>query len=379
MTFPYESPYIQALGASPFIIGVIGSVGSLTLTLVRIPGSYIADRYGRKQIIVLMTFGVSVSYLFYALAPDWRFILIGVILSNFCLIYQPALEAITADSIPSDKRGLGFAIARVVPSIPTIASPLVAAYIVTVYDLVNGMRIVYLIVIALAMAAAMVRWLFLRETLETAEPIRLVELKSVYKESITSIIEAWRTIPRNLKILTIVVIISSFEDPIYMQFASLYVLDVVGITKFQWGIATTFWIITSLIVGIPMGKLVDIIGRRRSILLSYLIFTLTTLLFVFSKGIIDLIIVFILFGIGATMIGPAFQALITDMVPKDKRGRIMGIIGTLNIIAMVPAFTIGGLLYQFDPKTPFLFTLFIGVLILLVVTLFIKEPQRREE
>lgn len=379
MTFPYESPYMQALGASPLIIGLIGSAGSLVLTIVRIPGSYIADRYGRKQIIVLMTFGVAASYIFYAFAPDWRYILLGIVLSNFCLMYQPALEAITADSIPADKRGLGFAIARVFPSIPTIISPMVAAYLVTVYDFVPGMRIVYLLVVMLSLSAAVIRWLFLKETLHAAEPIKGVDLKSIYKDSIVSIIEAWKTIPRDLKILTVVIIISSFEDPIYMQFASLYALDVIGVPEFQWGTAMTVWIATSLILGIPMGKLVDVMGRKRSIIIAYLIFSPTALLFIFSQNIFHLALVFMLFAAGSVMVSPAFSALVTDMVPKEMRGRIMGIIGTLNIIAMVPAFAIGGFLYELGPRIPFIFTLFTGLAILFIIAIFIKEPERREE
>lgn len=379
MIFPYESPYIRALGASPFIIGLLGSAGNLILTLVRIPGAYIADKYGRKQIIVIMTFGVAASYVFYALAPDWRFILIGIILSNLCLIYQPALEAITADSIPPDKRGVGYAITRVIPSIPTIFSPLIAGYIVETRNLVPGMRIVYLIVVFSSLIAAVIRLFFLKETLETSKPIKLAELKGVYKDSIISIIEAWRTTPKTLKILTIILIISSFEDPIYMQFSSLYVFDVVKISKFEWGLVMTIWTLTTLLLGIPMGKIVDVIGRKRSILLSYLIFTPSAILFISSINIVQLLIAFIMFAAASMTLGPGFQALITDLTPKEKRGRIMGVIGTLNIIARIPASAIAGFLYQLSPPAPFIFSIIIGILIILIIALFIKEPEVREE
>jgi len=126
MAFPFESPYIKALGASEYLIGIMYSIGYVILFLVRIPGSYIADKYGRKRIIAVMTFGVAIAYLFYALAFDWRLVLIGMIISNICLIYQPALEAITADSIPPEKRGLGFAMTRVIPEIPGVIAPAIA-------------------------------------------------------------------------------------------------------------------------------------------------------------------------------------------------------------------------------------------------------------
>ncbi len=379
MAFPFETPYIRELGASPFVIGLIGSLGYLVLTIVRIPGAYIADRYGRKQIIVTMTFAVAISYLFYALAPDWRFIVIGAVLVNLCLIYQPALEAITADSIPPEKRGMGFAMTGVIPSIPTIISPLIAGYIISTYDIVLGMRIVYIIIVGLSLAAAMIRLLYLRETIENPRPLKPSELKTVYKESIKSIIEAWKTIPKNLKILTVILMISSFEDPVFRQFSALYVLDVIGATDFEWGIAMTVLTLTTLLVGIPLGKVVDLLGRKTSIILAYLIFIPSTLVFIYARSFIELIIVMVIFGFGSMMIGPAFQALITDMVPKSKRGRIMGVIGSLNIIMMIPASAIAGFLYEFNPAYPFQLTIILGIFTSIVVYLFIKEPEKREE
>jgi MFS family permease len=72
MVIPYESLYIRELGASPSIIGLIGSLGSVILILTRIPGGHIADNYGRRKIIVTMTFVLASSFLFYAFAPSWE-------------------------------------------------------------------------------------------------------------------------------------------------------------------------------------------------------------------------------------------------------------------------------------------------------------------
>jgi DHA1 family multidrug resistance protein-like MFS transporter len=123
LVFSFESPFFRELGAPPFIIGLMGSVGAATLGLVRIPGAYITDKYGRKQIIVTMTFLIAFSFVFYVFAPDWRFVLIGMVISNLSLIYQPALDAILADSIPPEKRGMGYAATNVIPNIPTVFAP----------------------------------------------------------------------------------------------------------------------------------------------------------------------------------------------------------------------------------------------------------------
>jgi MFS family permease len=379
MVYPFESPFIRELGASPFIIGLIGSLGIALLCLVRIPGAYIADKYGRKQIIVTMTFGIALSYIFYIFAPDWRFILVGVIVSNLCLIYQPALQAITADSIPPEKRGMGFAITQVIPNIVTIPAPLIAGFFVEKYDIVGGMRVVYTIVFLCFLAAALVRLFFLKETLENPKKIKLGELAQAFKDSPRAILEAWRFMSRSLKFLTVALLVSAFEEPIFRLFTALYVIDVVGVSGIYWGFVNMAWTITGLIFGLPLGKFVDVFGRKRAIMLAYLIFTPSSIFFIYSQGFVQLLFVFILFAIGGSLIHTAYSALQADMIPRDKRGRIMGTIGTMNLLATIPSAAIAGYLYQIDPASPFVVAIILGVITSLIILFLVKEPERREE
>ncbi len=375
MIFPYESPYIEALGASPFIIGALGSLGNIILTIVRIPGSYIADHYGRRQIIVTMTFGIAIAQLIYALAPDWTFIILAVLLSNLCLIYQPALEAITADSIPPEKRGLGFAMVRTIPDILTIFSPLIAGYIVENMGLVPGMRIIYTLTFIFALMAAIIRLFFLKETLDKSRRIKFSEIKRIYRESIPSIVSTWREIPSTLKILTLISIISAFEDPIYMRFSSLYALHVVRISKFEWGLVGTILTALSFILGIPLGKVVDIIGRKKTLAVAYITFIVGGLIFIFSKNVYHVILSFSLFAVGGSLFMPSYDAMVTDLTEKEKRGRVMGVMGTLNILAAAPASIIGGALYQLEPQLPFILTIITGLFSLTIILVMVKETK----
>ncbi len=378
LVFSFESPYFRELGAPPFIIGLMGSVGAAMLGLVRIPGAYIADKYGRKQIIVTMTFVIALSFLFYAFAPDWRFVLIGMIISNLSLIYQPALDAILADSVPPEKRGMGYAATNVIPNIPTIFAPATAGFLVEAYGIVPGMRIVYTVVFLCLMAAAVIRLLFLRETLDKPQKIKLGEMKVAFKDSLGAITEAWRYMPTSLKFLTIAFLISAFEEPMFRMFTSLYVFDVVKVTKMEWGLVNTASIATTLVLGFPLGKLVDKIGRKKSIILAYLLFTPSSVLFIFCGSFAQLLIIYMIFAIGGSLIMPAYNALLADMIPREKRGRILGTIVTLNILATVPASALGGFLYDVDPAYPFFFAIILGTIVSLTILFAVKEPKTRE-
>ena len=378
MTFSFESPFFRALGAPPTIIGLMGSIGSLMLGLVRIPGAYIADKYGRRQIIVTMTFVIAFSYLFYIFALDWKFVLVGMILSSLALIYQPALDAILADSIPPEKRGMGYAAVNVIPSIPTIFAPVIAGYLVETYGIVAGMRLVYSVILFCMLIAALIRLFFLRETLEHPQRIKLGEMLGAFKSSIGAIAEAWKEMPKTLKFVTVAFLISAFEEPMFRMFASLYVFDVVGVNEIEWGLVNTASIAVTLVFGFPFGKIVDKIGRKKSILIAYSVYIPSTFFFLSSRSFPHLLIVYLIFAAGGCLIMPGYNALLADLIPREKRGRIMGTIITLNILATVPASILGGALYEFTPASPFILEMILGATVGLIILFKVKEPKKKE-
>jgi MFS family permease len=97
----YFPLYIRALGGTAASLGVIGATEMVARGLMQIPGGYIADRYGRKWIIMTMTAIAGLSRIVYIFAPTWEWIVLGAVVMGFTGIYGPALEALIADSIPA--------------------------------------------------------------------------------------------------------------------------------------------------------------------------------------------------------------------------------------------------------------------------------------
>ncbi|MGC8997976.1 MAG: MFS transporter [Candidatus Bathyarchaeia archaeon] len=379
MTSPFESPFIESLGASATMIGVIGAVGSFILFFVRIPGGYITDKHGRRQIIVTMTYGVVLANIFFILAPNWIFYFVGVIVSNICLIYQSALEAIEADSISPEKRGFGYAAYRVLPFLPSIFMPLIAGAIVSQYSIDPGMRIIYAIVLAVGLVAAVLRHAFLKETLKEPKDISFKELKLAFKESAKEIFACWKLMPKSLVFLLMSTLIIAFTDPFFYRFGSLYVLQFVGLSDVEWGAVNTINLATMLAVGLLLGKAIDIIGRRKALILAHMIFTPAAFFFVLSNNFLMFAIVYAFFAVASVLFGPATAALQADIVPKEMRGRIMGSTGALYILAGALGSFIGGILYEnVHPTAPFLLCVPLDVIALLIVLFRVKEPEKRE-
>ena len=195
----YYALYVLQLGATETILGMIGLFSFLALASMQFPGGYLADKFGRKWLISTMTFGVGLSFIFYALAPSWHFILIGAVLMNlFNSTYQPALMAMISDSLPSERRGMGFGIVTLIASVSTTPGPLAAAFLYDKFGLVQGMRIGYGIVVALFMIAAFLRLFRLKETVVSSEKPRMRELFGSYPTALKESFDVWKKVPRSL-------------------------------------------------------------------------------------------------------------------------------------------------------------------------------------
>lgn len=76
---------------------------------------------------------------------------------------------------------------------------------------------------------------------------------------------------------------------------------------------------------------------------------------------------------------PAYNALLADLIPKEKRGRIMGTIVTLNILATVPSSALAGFLYWVSPVYPFILSIILGATVSMIILFAVKEPKTKEQ
>jgi MFS family permease len=373
---PFRSLYIRELGASPLVLGLLTSLSSVILALIRLPGAYIADRHGRRRIIVIFTFFAALSYGFYVFAPDWRLIAVAVVVSGLSHIYQPALEAIEADSMPPGKRGLGYITVYVLPGLPYLFAPALSGWVVESLGLVPGMRVVYATVFSLALLVAGIRWRYLKETVPDAEELRARHLWPAFRLSLGSIRGAWTSMGREIWFLAAFLLLFSFETPMFSLYLALYASDAAGVSGLQWGLITSMGTVVMLLLGLPVGRLVDGFGRRRILLLAYLFSTPVLLALGHVKGFTMMALAFVSFMVCNTLRFPAYSALQADLIPQDRRGRVLGLMGTLRNLAMVPAATVFGLLYQVDPVYPFYLGAAVELAAVGIILFLIKEPGR---
>lgn len=379
MWMPFRSLYIRELGASPLTLGLLSSLSSILLGFVKIPGAYIADRYGRRKVIAVFTYTAAFSYIFYVIAPDWRMIAFAITVSSLSHIYQPALQAIEADSMPPGNRGLGYSLMRLLPMLPGLVGPLVSGLIVVRFGLVPGMRVIYAAVVVVSMFIAYIRDRYLVETMDVERELGVKELAASMRMSLGSVVGAWRGMGRDTFSLTAVFLLLSFERPLFDIYYALFALDVIQVSKWQWSIAATVGTAAMLLLTYPLGKLIDGVGRRKMLLAGYLVSTPMLLWLTRASGFTMLVVINLGFQVFNAMVFPAYNALQADIVPKEKRGRVIGLIGTLSNLAMVPAAGIFGYLYGVNPRYPFYAGVVVEVATVLIILLRVREPEQRQD
>ena len=377
----YYGPFVMYdLGATASILGFIGFVSILVLAAVQFPGGYLADRYGRKWLISTLTFGVALSFIFHIVAPSWHWILVGALIGNLCLIYQPALMAMVADSTPPEKRGMAFSIATLIANVATTPAPIVAGILVAVYTRAIGMRISYAIVVLLYFSAAVLRSR-LKETIKTEEKIKPRDLISSYPQAIRESVAVWKTVPRSMFFLLIANLIITFGLSLGQLFFAVYAVEgeksVLNLTQIEWALVQTALFITMIASAIPIGKAIDRINRKIPLLLAHVTFIPGVIFFVYGNfGL--LFIAMILIGITQLLFFASFSSLQADLVPREKRAKVIGFSQFLSYLLMAFGMLAGGIFYSFNPQLPFLLMIALVIPSAIVIALMVHEPAKRE-
>ncbi len=374
----YYALYVNALGGSATVIGLIGFVSMIAQALVMFPGGYLADKYGRRWLVSFMTFGLASSYAFYAFAPSWQWIMVGAVVQSFCYIYRPALEATIMDSLPAERRGMGFSLMNLIMSVSTTPSPLIAGWLFRRLGLVPSVRVGYSFVLIAFMIAGVVR-LRLKETLESPQKINLGELLRSYPSSIVESIKVWSQVPGSAFVLFLSRFITMFSLSMFQPFLVLYVVEDLGIPATSWALILTTLFISMIALSIPVGKIVDRVGKKRPMIVSYFIWMAVVPMFIYGN-FQRLLLAMILVGLLQILLMSSSAALMADLVPSGHRGKVSGSAGFFILVAGSVGQLLGGYLYDnVSHQLPWWLQLAFAVPSLLLVLFFVKEPKKGEE
>ncbi|MDI6858908.1 MAG: MFS transporter [Methanocellales archaeon] len=369
LVWPFFALYALGLGASPFLLGVITGIRALA-ACIYLPGGFIADTYGRKRIIGMMTAVLGMSYLLMALAWSWRVLLLIVVIESLSYIYVPAYTAILVDSLPTQKRGFGLTIFQHFSFAPMVLCPAIGGLVADHIGLMLAMRIGFALTGLVCIVLGFVRSKSLIETIEPTKA-RFVE---VFINSYRQQFKFIRELGSELKWTMMCFVLSIFGIGVATYFWIVFATREIGLSAGEWGIVFSAGGAIALMAALPIGRLIDSWGREKMIICSLPLLAFSAFAFVRSDTFVEVLVVMIVFSLGSTSILPAFTALIGDLSPLRIRGRVMAIKEMAYWGGSAVATTLGGYFYQnVSPKTPF----YVMVIFVLISTMFLMTSLRR--
>lgn len=389
----YLPIYILELGGEYETIGQVMAVGNVASMLLYPLGGYLADYQGRIKVMGYMTYVYAFTFLIYVFTDTWQWVAVGIFMQSFVTFYFPAMQALMADSIPEDKRGLGFAATMAIPGAFGIASPLIGGWLIDVYGIRTAFKALYSAGFVVALIVATLRLKFLKETREPSGDSKInISVRNVphlviesYKDMIRVVIDAPRSVVTFSVLVSTVAFFVSMASPLWI----LRSTEVLLITPKQWG---TFGLVNgalNVLLSFPAGKLVDKWNKKWVAGVSLILCAIPSFLFLYATKPIHVLALLMMATLPNTFINPAFQALFTEMVPPEKRGRMFAALGGAGIwvtggawatgmVAMV-SITLGtlssGYIYRYNNALPWILLSVSMVVLGVLMIVLIKDPE----
>ena len=143
----------------------------------------------------------------------------------------------------------------------------------------------------------------------------------------------------------------------------------------QWVVLAYLLAITTLIVSV--GRLGDMLGRRRLLLGGLALFTAASLACGIAPTLPLMIVARAAQGLGAAVMLALSMALVGETVPKEKTGSAMGLLGTMSAVGTALGPSLGGVLIgAFGWRAIFLVNVPFGLAALLLVVRYVPAERR---
>lgn len=345
----------NVLGVRTAVIGLIDGFAETTASLMKVASGMWSDRLGKRKWLTVAGYTLSaVSKPFLYFANTWGWVL-GVRFSDRMGkgIRTAPRDALVADSISPEQRGLAFGLHRAGDTAGAFVGLLTAAFIIWLAQ--SGVaklesqtfRTIVLVSIIPGVLAVLVLAIGAREVAGAGKRDGALKL-------------SLRDIDRRFKLFLAVLVLftlgNSSDSFILLrgQERGLTVLQVMGM-------ALTFNAVYTVLAG-PLGAWSDRIGRRRLILGGWIAYGMVYLGFAFSRTGWEIWALFTLYGVYYAATEGVGRALVADLVPQEQRGTAYGLYNAAVGLAVLPASVIAGVLWQgvgswkgFGPGAPFLF------------------------
>jgi predicted MFS family arabinose efflux permease len=340
MWMRFVPKYLQALGASVFVIGLFDALKTLLGALYAWPGGVLSDRWGHRRALVFFNVLSVAGYALVALVPHWSAVLLGMFLFlAWSCLSLPATFSLIATSLASDRHATGVAVQSVIKRLPIVIGPIVGGLLIDQFGMVSGVRIALLVSIALGLITISIQQ-------------RIQEATPAPDSSPGGLLHVTRQFPSPLRRLLISDILIRFCERIPAAWIIIYAMDTGGVTGTQAGILTAVEMVAAITCTIPASYYADRYGREPFVIATFLFFTAFPLVLLPAQSFGWLVVAFAVRGL-KEFGEPARKALIIGHCPDAARGRMVGAYYLIRDLIVTAGALLGAALWKIGPAANF--------------------------
>lgn len=353
---------VGSLGASPALLGLIEGLAEGISSGLRWIGGIWSDRSGRRKPFVISGYAFSalskpiMGLAAYALG--WPLFLIGRCGDRFGKALRTAArDALIADSTDPAHRGAAFGFHRGADTCGAVLGPLIALGILTVRP---DLPLAWFFFIALLPGAAsvLIALLGVREirldptsgagdgesdAKNMKDTLSAGASNSILVEAVRA--EARPPLPRSFWIVLAAFAVFSLGN----SSDSFLILrsKELGLSFRQVLLAFMLFNAVYVVAALPLGKLSDRIGRIPVIVAGWLGYAGVYLGFAYFQSTAAPWALLAFYGLYQALTEGVMKALVTDVVPRDRRAGAIGLMAAVGGIGQLAASVLAGLLWHY--------------------------------
>ncbi|MCM3870906.1 MAG: MFS transporter [Pyrinomonadaceae bacterium] len=365
------------LGASPGVVGLIEGAAESVSSLLKLFSGYFSDRRGKRKVFVVLGYSLaSFARPLLAFATSWYQVLAIRLTDRVGKgIRSAPRDAMIADTVALEERGLAFGFHRAMDHTGAVVGPLIGYLLVMLFAAdrnspsASDFTKIFLLASIPAFAAVVVVTFFVRENAKpTIAP--LPEVSSPVKISV-------RGFDGNfIRFLFLIALftLSNSSDAFLILRAQTAGVSVTTI-PLLWAMLHVSKVMSSLIGG----DLSDRLGRRRLIVSGWILYAAVYIGFAFVTNAISVWVLFLVYGAYFGLAEGAEKALVADLVRPEQRGTAYGLYNLAFGITVLPAsLLMGGLWIWWGPATAFLVSGTLGATAAVLMLIMVKAPPRAQ-
>jgi MFS family permease len=365
--------YLTELGASVGQVGMVFTITSVAILALQILGGWISDSIGRLRAIALGSLGGILGFVALLLAPTWQWMLAALVVYQlpFALV-GPSFGAFIAENSTEETRGQVYGLTGTIYQITGVLGPPLGGFLAGTY----GFKVMLLGAAGFYLVAAIVR-IWMATTMRTVEEKKAKPLSvGSFKASMLSMVGLLVA----GGVITWILLVDGVSDIAFRlsgELMPLYLKNQAGITIQQIGFLGSINAIAMMFIPLLSGKLVDRYGERVPLASGFVMIFVAFLVFAQAKSLAVFALSWVIFGLGNGLLDPAYQSLISKVVPAHMLGTFTGVFrGSLGFVSL-PAPWLGAQLWErISPQAPFLVTAGAALLVLPPVWFKFKAPGK---